>query len=492
MHQIKKQTLLIILETGGNRVNSATKIMKTYQKSQFITEFKNKTAIAFLKPEREGWTCNVTDVEDIWGLIGMFPGDAEFNVYSFSARLADKKLLKDTFTNEGFDYYNSKYISDFQKLEDNGNEIFVVYIPDFYNLRSAIIARQNPYEVTAEMIRRALGKNVCKMLDVRGKEVKGLYRYIEAPYYRGRADFATREEARVAVESEVKELQSYVRGVLHRCKDIDVKGLSLEEGVKVWLKYQKQQEKEQKKEQKARKVAELKARKKYEAEQNLVCSRLDYEYGVESFLERYLRTGEHTDTICGHIANENGIIYNEVRDWDGYSRRCKFAMVRRSFVLNVKRGYRVRVVGGLITFYKGEFKREGMKVEWIEQGRSINDITKHVGYLVRGEHIEAKSLREAIRINEEHRAMKLARLLSKRKSAERREEEKKNGNLKITFADSLNAGNCRPGTQEFKNKYEEAIGHKATSISIADLRKYAKMFGVEYYAEQAIDYALNH
>lgn len=49
-----------------------------------------------------------------------------------------------------------------------------------------------------------------------------------------------------------------------------------------------------------------------------------------------------------------------------------------------------------------------------------------------------------------------------------------------------------PGTQEFKHKYEEAIGHKATSISIADLRKYAKQFGVEYYAEQAIEYALNH
>lgn len=118
--------------------------------------------------------------------------------------------------------------------------------------------------------------------------------------------------------------------------------------------------------------------------------------------------------------------------------------------------------------------------------------TKHTGYLVRGEHIEAESLREAIRINEEHRAMKLARILSKRKRAERREEEKQNGSLKITFADSLNAGNCRPGTQEFKNKYEEAIGHKATSISIADLRKYAKQFGVEYYAEQAIEYALNH
>ena len=29
-------------------------------------------------------------------------------------------------------------------------------------------------------------------------------------------------------------------------------------------------------------------------------------------------------------------------------------------------------------------------------------------------------------------------------------------------------------------------------ITIADLRKYGKQFGVEYYAEKAIQYALNH
>lgn len=316
--------------------------------------------------------------------------------------------------------------------------------------------------------------------------------FVKSYYYTGRADYATREDAHGVVEKEVKEYQSYIRGVLRRCKDIDIKGLSLEEGVKVWLKYQKQLKKEQEKELKARVKAEEKARKAYVAEQDRVNSCIDGYVSVFGFIMSNLRTGEHIWSFCGHIADENSIVCDEERDFDGYSRRCKFAMIRRSFTLNIKKGFRVCVVGGLITFYKGEFNRQGMKVEWIEQGRSIADITKHTGYLVRGEHIEAKSLREAVRINEEHRAMKLARILSKRKRAERREEEKQNGSLKITFADSLNAGNCRPGTQEFKNKYEEAIGHKATSISIADLRKYAKQFGVEYYAEQAIEYALNH
>lgn len=421
----------------------------------------------------------------------MFSDEAVFDVCSFSAGLSNDKLLQKTFKKDVFGFYGES-LYDYRRLEDNGGDMYVALIRDFCSLRGSIVASQFPYEVTAEMIRRALGKTCCKMLDLRDKKVRGVYHIVKTFYYTGCADYATREDAHGVVEKEVKEYQSYIRGVLRRCKDIDIKGLSLEEGVKVWLKYQKQLKKEQEKELKARVKAEEKARKAYVAEQDRVNSCIDGYVSVFGFIMSNLRTGEHIWSFCGHIADENSIVCDEERDFDGYSRRCKFAMIRRSFTLNIKKGFRVCVVGGLITFYKGEFNRQGMKVEWIEQGRSIADITKHTGYLVRGEHIEAKSLREAVRINEEHRAMKLARILSKRKRAERREEEKQNGSLKITFADSLNAGNCRPGTQEFKNKYEEAIGHKATSISIADLRKYAKQFGVEYYAEQAIEYALNH
>lgn len=467
--------------------------MKTYNKQQFIEKFGDKKAsIAFVKSYGAGRVGNITDVEDIWRLIGMFSDEAVFDVCSFSAGLSNDKLLQKTFKKDVFGFYGEKSLYDYRRLEDNGGDMYVALIRDFCSLRGSIVASQFPYEVTAEMIRRALGKSCSQLLDLREKPVQGIIQRVETPYYKGRADFATRNEAQEVIAQQVKKYQSYIRGVLSRCKEIDTKGLSLEEGAKMWLKYQKQLKKEQEKEQKAREKAEEKARKAYEEEQKRVSMMIDGYFSVFGFVIANLRTGENTGNISGHIADENNIVCDEERDFDGYSRRCKFAMIRRFFTLNIKKGFRVRNVGGLITFYKGEFNRQGMKVEWIEQGRSIADITKHTGYLVRGEHIEAKSLREAVRINEEHRAMKLARILSKRKRAERREEEKQNGSLKITFADSLNAGNCRPGTQEFKHKYEEAIGHKATSISIADLRKYAKQFGVEYYAEQAIEYALNH
>ena len=466
--------------------------MKTYNKQEFIEKFSNKKAsIAFVKSFDNYRVFNVTGI-DTWKLIELFPNDAQFDVYSFSAGLSDNNILQRTFKEGTFGFYAEKYLSEYQDIEDDGDGIYVAYIRNFKELLAGIIASQYPYEVTAEMIRRALGKSCCKMLDLRDKKVHGMFQYVYTPFYTGRANYATREEARAAVAQKVKEYQTYIRGVLGRCKEIDVKGLSLDEGMKAWLAYQAQQKKQQEKEQKAREKAEEKLQKKREAMQKRVSAMIDGNYSVDGFLTFNLRTGDHTYTHYGQINDFNGIGCIEERDFDGYSRSCSFPMIRRKFILNIKRGYRVRVVGGLITFYKGTFNRQGMKVEWTEQGRSIADLTEHSGYLVRGEHIEAKSLREAIRINEEHRAMKLARLLSKRKRAEQREEEKQNGNLKITFADSLKAGNCRPGTQEFKNRYEEAIGHKATSISIADLRKYAKEFGVEYYAEQAIAYALNH
>lgn len=204
-----------------------------------------------------------------------------------------------------------------------------------------------------------------------------------------------------------------------------------------------------------------------------------------------LRTGEHTGSYTAEYSKENGISYYEEREQ--YSSRCTYIKVTRFFGLKVRRGYHVFVVGGLITFVKGDkIDREGMACEWVEQGKTISDVYTVKGYLVRGEHIVARSLKEAQDINAEHRAMQMARLLSARKRAERRSAQKANGSLKVTFSDSINAGNCRPGTTEFKHKYEEAIGHEAKSISVADLRKYGRLFGVEYYAEKAIDYAINH
>lgn len=211
-------------------------------------------------------------------------------------------------------------------------------------------------------------------------------------------------------------------------------------------------------------------------------------YGVRDTICRY-RVGENTSSFTARYG-ENGIKCTETRE--DYCKSCQFKKIVRSFELNVRKGWNVAFVGGLLTFYKGTIDKHGIACEWIEQGAAIDSFRTVKGFLVYGEHIEAKNLKEAQRINANHRAMELARIMRARKRQERRKQQKENGTLKITFNDSIASGNCRPGTMQFKQMYEAAIGHEAKSITIADLRKYGKMFGVEYYAERVIEYAINH
>lgn len=203
----------------------------------------------------------------------------------------------------------------------------------------------------------------------------------------------------------------------------------------------------------------------------------------------YLYVGTNTGTISAHIAKENGVECYEWKDYDGYSKSCGYTMIRRSFTLYLKKGYNIYIVGGLITFVRGEIKRPGVACEWVEQGKAIADIKTVKGFLVRGEHIVAKSLKEAQRISAEKRSKQALSLMNAR-NKNKLSYQKLIGHM-FTFEESLASGNCRPGTQNFKNRYEAAIGHEATEISLADLRKYGKKFGLEEYTERVIRYVMN-
>lgn len=206
-------------------------------------------------------------------------------------------------------------------------------------------------------------------------------------------------------------------------------------------------------------------------------------------IRRCLKLGENLGTIDAQISEENGVECYEWKDYDGYSKSCGYTMIRRSFTLNLKKGYNIRIVGGLLTFVRGEIQRSGMACEWVEQGKAIADITTVKGFLVRGEHIVAKSLKEAQRISAEKRSKQAISLMNAR-NKNKLSYQKLIGHM-FTFEESLASGNCRPGTQNFKNRYEAAIGHEATEISLADLRKYGKKFGLEEYTERVIRYVMN-
>ena len=201
---------------------------------------------------------------------------------------------------------------------------------------------------------------------------------------------------------------------------------------------------------------------------------------------RTLRWGENWGKITAQYSDHNGVTCDVYKDYDGYARSCQWTMTRRDFRLEIKKSYRVRVVGGLITFFRGKYDRTGMACEWVEQGRALDDIITVKGYLVRGEHIQAKSLAEAKRVNASHRNEQLSAILRNRTEHAAKIEAIKD--YRVTVDDSLACGNCRPGTQAFRRRYEAAIGHEVDSITAADLDKYGRRFGVSYYTDRLVNY----
>ena len=174
----------------------------------------------------------------------------------------------------------------------------------------------------------------------------------------------------------------------------------------------------------------------------------------------------------------------------GYRYARRYPEVERQITLDVPKGYHIEIVGGIVTIIKGEINRIGMPCYWVESYGKCQ-IDKHIvkGFLVRGEHIKAKSLKEAQRINAEHRTQILSDLLKARaKTKFLSENEDK---IFVTFEDSLKSGNCEAGTQAFCNRLFAELGHEVSAISVKDLRKYGKKFNVEYYTQRIINRLIN-
>lgn len=168
----------------------------------------------------------------------------------------------------------------------------------------------------------------------------------------------------------------------------------------------------------------------------------------------------------------------------------RYPEVERKIILDVPKGYHIEIVGGIVTIIKGEINRIGMPCYWVESFGKCQ-VDKHIvkGFLVRGEHIKAKSLKEAQRINAEHRTQILSDLLKARaKTKFLSENEDK---IFVTFEDSLKSGNCEAGTQAFCNRLFDELGHEVSAISVKDLRKYGKKFNVEYYTQRIINRLLS-
>ena len=397
----------------------------------------------------------------------------------FDLPLADSYKM-DVYTEREF-YFGSYFVKEDASVDFNADEFFII-APNFLADIEKAYKRKNDYKHCC------INNYVISSVSVACATWIRLTDYLkgknEVEFLHGTIRIGECEQDEAKLTAKVRKYIGFAEKAFK--KYLEKNGLANENE---YLDMLARKEAEKKEEEKAAKKAE-KARAKelaYINNQICICDNLgpvDFDMVIS-----LLNTGKNIGTLNAHLSDKNGVECSESYDYDGYSKRCKFTMVRRSFTLNLKKGYSIYEVGGLITFVRGEIKRQGVACEWIEQGKAITDIKTVKGFLVRGEHIVAKSLKEAQRISAEKRNKQALILLNAR--SKNQLVYQKLGNHMFTFEESLASGNCRPGTQNFKNRYEAAIGHEATEISLADLRKYGKLFGLEAYTERVIRYVMN-
>ena len=378
-------------------------------------------------------------------------------------------------------YYGTYYVKESTPVDFNANRFFII-APDFLADIEKAYKRKNDYKHCC------INNYVISSVSVACATWMRLTDYLkgknEVEFLDGTIRIGECEQDEAKLTAKVRKYIGFAEKAFK--KYLEKNGLANENE---YLDMLARQAAEKKEADKAAKKAE-KARAKelaYINNQICICDNLgpvDFDMVIS-----LLNTGKNIGTLNAHISDKNGVECSESYDYDGYSKRCQFTMVRRSFTLYLKKGYSIYEVGGLITFVRGEIKRQGVACEWVEQGKAITDIKTVKGFLVRGEHIVAKSLKEAQRISAEKRSKQALSLLNARSKDQL--VYQKLGNHMFTFEESLASGNCRPGTQNFKNRYEAAIGHEATEISLADLRKYGKKFGLEEYTERVIRYVMN-
>lgn len=127
---------------------------------------------------------------------------------------------------------------------------------------------------------------------------------------------------------------------------------------------------------------------------NKIMSDNQFELEYDAFL--YIEKGKNIGSFDYRYGKQNRVICEEFADYkNGYARSCKFTMVRRNFTLEIKRGWHVKIINRIITFYRTNLE-EGARVEIVMQDRAIRDITTHTAYIVGGVPVLGKSYKDAL------------------------------------------------------------------------------------------------
>ena len=171
---------------------------------------------------------------------------------------------------------------------------------------------------------------------------------------------------------------------------------------------------------------------------------------------------------------ENSFSVNKKYDYNRYKGRYKsYPATDYTFTLNLKTNYKFKKVANLITIYNGKYNRDGMKCFWLKQSVG-NNVDLVEGFLVRNYHVKKtnniNNLDKAIEYVQKIRNEQVARIKTERLYKGMSECEKQSylKNIWITPQDSIKAGNCYPGTEQFIRQYQNHFNYGEIGAVRAD------------------------
>ena len=195
-----------------------------------------------------------------------------------------------------------------------------------------------------------------------------------------------------------------------------------------------------------------------------------------------------------------------VDDWHFYTKSCKYPKTWRHLNITIPSNWDLQCIGGLATFTN----KVNNRVFWLQKyGRAKADWELVEGWLIDGKHIAKRQGYTAANCVKKE-AERLAALEASKKAAkveavneilelsvnydnitsmygeEITQVIKAHANEPITFADSLRAGNCHPGTMNFKKRAEALCGAKINTLPLCQVAELGCRFGLDFYVGHLI------
>ena len=171
-------------------------------------------------------------------------------------------------------------------------------------------------------------------------------------------------------------------------------------------------------------------------------------------------------------------------DRNTVARRYRYPVIDHHHTLTIAPSHRVLVEGGVITIVRrSEYARTGCRAWWLVRSTGYSHRVVE-GWLVRGVHVRARSLQAAQRRVAAQRSATAANLWRKRTAdaALRR--------VWVSREDSLAAGNCAAGTDNFIDKISRALGGTPGAVRADWLIEFAQSVGDLFRARRAVSAAL--